>query len=507
MRVVFAAHPKMHIWESCKVSPLTSDCTPPVAAITTLTAYWADAPPRLATTCAPNWLPRAEVGMIWRNEKHQLVTLLRYRYLSLTGICLWAACTTYVDAQANQHTRLAQRGNTAIASATSTQREPSPQPREFRAAWVATVNNIDFPSRPGLTVVQLKRELDFIVAQSLSLGLNALVFQVRPAGDAFYRSPLEPWSEWLTGTQGVAPANNFDPLTYIIARCHRSGMQLHAWFNPFRCGHPSAKSKAHASHVTLRAPKLTVKYGRQVWMDPGHPTAQKWSLAVIQDVVRRYDIDGVHIDDYFYPYPEKNLPFPDQSSYARYQKNGGKLRRADWRRSNIDSFVERMYRLVHKEKPWVMVGISPFGIAQPGVPSGIEAGLDQYGQLFADVPKWLKNGWLDYLAPQLYWPLDQKSRAFAVLLHYWHQHNPRGRAIWPGLYTSKIRDGGRRIRATELQDEIETIRRADTAMPGHIHFSFKALLGDHALTGRPLKRYVYRTPALAPQLPWLPKRN
>ena len=167
-------------------------------------------------------------------------------------------------------------------------------------------------------------------------------------------------------------------------------------------------------------------------MDPGHPTARKWSLAVIQDVVRRYDIDGVHIDDYFYPYPEARRGFPDDATYKAYRDRGGRLRRDDWRRSNIDTFVEQMYRIVHADKPWVMVGISPFGIARPGVPKGISAGLDQYGDLYADVPKWLRNGWLDYLAPQLYWPIDQEAQAFDVLLQYWHRHNPKGRAIWPG---------------------------------------------------------------------------
>ena len=353
----------------------------------------------------------------------------------------------------------------------------------------------------------LRREMDAIVARAVALRLNALIFQVRPAADAFYQSPLEPWSEWLTGQQGKAPTGNFDPLTYLIGRCHRYGLQLHAWFNPFRCSHPSGKSAPDKKHVRLRAPKLVVSHGKYQWMDPGHPTARKWSLAVIQDVVRRYDIDGVHIDDYFYPYPIARQTFPDDDSYQAYRATGGSMNRADWRRSNIDTFVEQMYRIVHADKPWVMVGISPFGIARPGVPKGIQAGLDQYGALYADVPKWLRNGWLDYLAPQLYWPIDQKPQAFEALLDYWHAQNPKGRAIWPGIYTSKIRDGGGRIRATELRDEIRLVRRKDEVMPGHVHFSFKALRGDHALVGRQLARDVYAEQATVPQLPWLAKRQ
>lgn len=386
------------------------------------------------------------------------------------------------------------------------QRRRAEPAAEFRAAWVATVNNIDFPSRKGLRSSQLRRELDDIVARAVELRLNALVFQVRAAADAFYPSPLEPWSEWLTGTQGQAPDGGFDPLAYVIDRCHRSGLQLHAWFNPFRCWHKSGKSAPHPTHVTQRAPQLTRTYGSYQWMDPGHPTARKWTLAVIQDVVRRYDVDGVHIDDYFYPYPEKGAPFPDDATWEAYRAGGGQLERDDWRRANIDAFVERMYRLVHDEKPWVMVGISPFGIARPGVPRGIEAGLDQYAQLYADVPKWLQRGWCDYLTPQLYWPIDQRPQAFAVLLDYWHAQNTRGRAIWPGLYTSRIRDGGKNVRATELRDQIQLIRRADAVRPGAVHFSFQALRGDHRLVGEPLQRETYTRRATVPKLPWMGSR-
>ena len=415
-------------------------------------------------------------------------------------LLLWS-CSTRVEAQQSQ---LQPLPKSSTVAASSSQQQP---PVEFRAAWVATVNNIDFPSQKGLTVAQLRGELDDIVARATELRLNALVFQVRAVADAFYQSPLEPWSEWLTGQQGEAPAENFYPLAYVIQRSHRAGLQLHAWFNPFRSGHPAAKSKPHASHVSQRSKDLVVTYGKFQWMDPGNPTARKWSLAVIQDVVRRYDIDGVHIDDYFYPYPEGKQPFPDYATYQSYRAGGGKLSRDDWRRSNIDGFVQQMYELVHADKPWLMVGISPFGIARPGVPAGIQAGLDQFGGLYADVPKWLKNGWLDYLSPQLYWPIDQKPQAFAVLLDYWHSQNPMGRAIWPGLYTSKIRDGGNNMRGTELRDEIELIRRRDQQMPGHVHFSFKALRGDHALVARPLQQEVYLAPAKVPELPWLPKRR
>ena len=377
--------------------------------------------------------------------------------------------------------------------------------REFRGAWVATVDNIDFPSRPGLAASALRGELDAIVERAVELHLNALVFQVRPAADAFYQSSLEPWSEWLTGAQGKAPDGGFDPLAYVIDRCHRDGIQLHAWFNPFRCWHKAAKGKPAASHVTQKAPQLVVQHGEYQWMDPGEPLAVKWSLATIQDVVRRYDVDGVHLDDYFYPYPEGKV-FADGRSYAKYQAGGGKLARSAWRRQNVDTFMQRMYELVHAEKPWVQVGISPFGIARPGVPKGIAAGVDQYEDLAADVVKWLREGWLDYLAPQLYWPIDQEKQSFPVLLAWWHTQNPMNRAIWPGLATYRMLPVDKGFRAEELRDVLALTRKANRSS-GHIHYSFRSLRKDAPHVAGALRKGLYREPVLAPAMPWLGDGN
>jgi uncharacterized lipoprotein YddW (UPF0748 family) len=375
-------------------------------------------------------------------------------------------------------------------------------PREFRAAWVATVDNIDWPSRPGLPTRAARAELDAIVARAVELKLNALVFQVRPSADAMYASTLEPWSEWLTGAQGRAPDEAWDPLEYLITACHRDGLQLHAWFNPFRAAHPAGKSATAANHVLSKLPSACVKYGTYQWMDPGDQRAADWSLAVIRDVVKRYDLDGVHIDDYFYPYPVKGKPFPDDRSFASYQKNGGKLARDDWRRANIDTFVRRMYETVHQQKPWVLVGISPFGIARPKIPAGIEAGIDQYADLYADVRKWLREGWLDYLAPQLYWPIDQKPQSFAVLLPWWHSVNPKLRHMWPGINPGRMLAGKPPQRPNELTEELALIRAQD-ASQGHIHYSWKALRTDAANVAGALKSSLYATPAVVPASPWL----
>jgi len=372
---------------------------------------------------------------------------------------------------------------------------------EFRGVWVATVENIDWPSRPGLSSNQARAELDTIVARAVELRLNAIVFQVRPAGDAMYASELEPWSEWLTGAQGRAPDVAWDPLQYLIAKCHREGLQLHAWFNPYRAAHPSGRSATAKNHVLAMLPSACVDYGANRWMDPGDERAAEWSLAVIRDVVARYDVDGVHIDDYFYPYPVKGKDFPDQRSYARYQQAGGKLKVADWRRANIDTFVRRMYEIVHRAKPWVMVGISPFGIARPGVPAGIK-GLDQYGQLYADVLKWLREGWVDYLSPQLYWPIDQAPQSFAVLLPWWHTQNPQQRHLWPGINPGRALRGEAPWRREEIADQLGLLR-AQNASQGHVHYSFKALRTDAPNVGGALKSRLYGQPVLAPASEWL----
>jgi uncharacterized lipoprotein YddW (UPF0748 family) len=407
-------------------------------------------------------------------------------FLCISLACQAAACTNLARSQEHQ--------------------APPAVAREFRAAWVATVNNIDWPSRPGLPAAAARAELDELVDRAAGLGLNALVFQVRPAGDAFYRSAREPWSEWLTGAQGRAPDVDWDPLAYVVERCHQRGLQLHAWCNPYRAWHPSAKSKPAPEHVLSKLPAVCVRYGSMRWMDPGDERAAEWSLAVLCDIVERYDVDGLHIDDYFYPYPEHGATFADDASYGRYRNRGGRLDVDDWRRDNIDRFVERLYRSVHAIKPWVLVGISPFGIARPGVPRGIQAGVDQYGQLYADVQKWLRQGWCDYLAPQLYWPIDQRPQSFAVLLPWWLLQNERQRHVWPGLDAGRILQGKPPGRRDELAQQIALVRSAAPRSPGQVLYSFAALRSDAAAVGGTVQR-LYREPALVPASPWLDGRT
>jgi uncharacterized lipoprotein YddW (UPF0748 family) len=399
---------------------------------------------------------------------------------------------------------------------------PPPAPREFRAAWVSTVANIDWPSRSNLSVAKQQAEALAILDRSKSLNLNAIVLQVRPSADAMYPSELEPWSEFLTGQQGRAPSPAWDPLQFWVEQAHVRGLELHAWFNPYRARHATAKSPLARNHIANTEPEVVKSYGRYLWMDPGEAAASQRTLDVILDVVRRYDIDGVHIDDYFYPYPidtpnaagpegvaldggvggKQELEFPDQPSWQRYLLGGGTLDRPHWRRQNVNSLIEAMYLGIRKEKSHVRFGISPFGIGRPDKrPAGI-IGFSQYDKLYADAELWLANGWLDYLAPQLYWPVAQAPQAFDVLLDYWLAQNTRARHVWPGLYTSRIDNTAKTFAPEEIVKQIG-VTRSRSGVRGHLHFSIAALMENRKGIADQLKSQTYQTAALAPASPWL----
>ena len=396
---------------------------------------------------------------------------------------------------------------------------PAPWPvpptvaREFRGVWVATVNNIDWPSKRGLPTQQQKDELIALLDKCVALKLNVVVFQVRPACDALYASKIEPWSEYLTGTQGQAPNPVWDPLEFAVAQAHARGLELHAWFNPFRARHSTgSKNSLAANHISKTYPALVKTYGTHLWLDPGMKEVHDYSARVILDVVQRYDIDGIHIDDYFYPYREKDpggkeIAFPDSRSWASYQQSGGKLARDDWRRDNVNRFIARIYREVHAAKPWVKVGISPFGIYRPGFPAPIK-GFDQYESLYADPRTWLAQGWLDYLAPQLYWRIDPPAQSFPVLLKWWTENNPKHRLIVAGMNTTAIgnagpdavTDGGSKgWPAGEIVRQIE-LTRQQPGVAGHIHWNMRALMKNKGGVDEALLRSSYTTPALVPSL-------
>jgi uncharacterized lipoprotein YddW (UPF0748 family) len=384
---------------------------------------------------------------------------------------------------------------------------PPPVQREFRGVWLTTVGNMDWPSRPGLPADSQRAEMVAMLDRAAAMRLNAVIFQVRTAGDALYDSPIEPWSEYLTGTQGRPPEPFYDPLAFAIEEAHRRGLELHAWFNPYRARHPSAKGPAAATHISSTHPHLVRTYGANLWMDPGEDSVRALSTRVMLDVVRRYDVDGVHIDDYFYPYRENDasrapIPFPDDSSYARYQQAGGQLGRDDWRRDNVNRFVEGLYRAVKREKPWVQVGVSPIGIWRPGHPPQICC-YDPYQELYADSRKWLRNGWLDYFVPQIYRPIAHTNLSYPVLLGWWAGENVKRRHLWPGNFTSRVgnlQDGN--WRTDELVGQVY-VTRGQPGATGNVHFTMNVFMQNPDSLVDRLANDTYREPALVPATPWL----
>jgi uncharacterized lipoprotein YddW (UPF0748 family) len=378
---------------------------------------------------------------------------------------------------------------------------PRPE-REFRAVWMATVDNIDFPTKKNLSIAQQKAELLQGLELAESLKLNAIIFQVRPQCDALYKSSLEPWSEFLTGEMGKAQA--FDPLEFLVAEAHKRGILVHAWFNPYRALHPAAKTVS-ANHISKRRPELVRKYGKHLWLDPGDAKVQAYSLSVVADVVKRYDIDGVHFDDYFYPYVEKDasdakIEFPDDPSWQQYKTSGGKLSRSDWRRKNVNDFIESVGREIKRLKPEILYGISPFGIWQP-MPEKEIRGFNAYAELYADAKKWLQDGTIDYLAPQLYWETARKGQSFPVLFDWWKSQNTKKRHLWAGLASYRIGSNAN-FTAAEITGQIQLTKNSPQTL-GSIHFSFKSLRNDLGGIQQSLREKVYAKDALIPQSSWI----
>ena len=342
--------------------------------------------------------------------------------------------------------------------------------REMRGGWVASVYNINWPSRTGLAAEAQLAELVQILDDAATAGLNAIFLQVRPEGDALYPSELEPWSRFVTGTQGGDPG--YDPLAFAIGAAHARGLELHAWMNPYRAK-ANASSTAIAPHASVTMPEHMRRYGDLLWMDPGVPAVQDHTLAVIRDVLTRYpQLDGLHFDDYFYPYPDG--PFPDDATYDAYVAGGGELGRDDWRRDNVNQLVRRIDAIVREVAPHVRWGISPFGIYRPGMPEGIR-GLDQYATIFADPVKWIDEGWVDYLAPQLYWPTTQTAQAYEPLAAWWGALAHDGHGVYVGNYLSKVGTEAA-WELPELEAQLR-IARATPGIAGNIHFHVAPLDG------------------------------
>ena len=363
-------------------------------------------------------------------------------------------------------------------------------PRELRGVWIATVWNINWPSGSGLSASESQAELLTLLDVAQDSGLNAVFFQVRPEADAMYASELEPWSRYLTGTQGGDPG--WDPLAFLLEEGHARGLEVHAWMNPYRAKASSA-STAASGHQSVVNSAYAYPYGSTLWLDPGAPPVQDHLEAVIADLVTRYDIDGVHFDDYFYPYPD-GTPFPDQDTYAAY---GDGMDLSDWRRDNVNQMVQRVSATIAGINPAVRFGISPFGIYRPGQPEGIQ-GLDQYAELYADPVVWKANGWVDYLAPQLYWPTTQSAQAFEPLLDWWAELPETGRSTYVGHALYQL-DSSSKWSIDELREQVRlTQERKDNHVYGSIHYHIGTLAENTAGIQDVFREELYATPALTP---------
>ncbi|KAK3098036.1 hypothetical protein FSP39_015518 [Pinctada imbricata] len=371
--------------------------------------------------------------------------------------------------------------------------------REFRAVWVATVANIDWPTSSHLSSTQQQSEIVTMLNKLQELNTNGVVFQVRTSGDALYNSSLEPWSQYLTGTQGRAPNPYYDPLDFMIQEAHKRNIEVHAWFNPYRARASSTSKKGLApNHMVFKFPNYAYAYGNNLWMDPGAKVVQDHIVAVYSDVVRRYDVDGIHMDDYFYPYPESGEDFPDTHTY---HDSGSSLSLADWRRHNVDSLIQRLKSTIASIKPYVKFGISPFGIWKPGNPPGI-AGLSAFDSLYADSKRWFEEGWVDYLTPQLYWRIDPPQQSYPALLLWWLQQNRMKRHLYAGNYAAATVT--KHWQTSEIIRQVQISRKyKDILSLGNIQFSAKYFVNNTLGLADKFKAELYSSPALAPSMSWL----
>ena len=375
---------------------------------------------------------------------------------------------------------------------------------EFRGAWIATLLNIDWPSKAGLTVAEQKAEFITLLDSLQGDGINAVIVQIRPAADAFFPSPYEPWSEYLNGVQGLAPAPYYDPLKFMIAATHSRGMEFHAWINPYRAVFNIHTSSVAPDHITRTQPDWFVTYGDKKYFNPGIPAVMKYVTAIIKDIVTRYDVDAIHLDDYFYPYRITGKIFPDQATFVKY---GRGLSLDDWRRSNCDSIIKMIHDTILSVKPLIKFGISPFGVWRNAdrdpEGSNTKASQTDYDDLYADVLLWLKKGWIDYVAPQLYWEIGHSLCDYTTLLQWWGDHS-FGKQVYigHGIYHTTENVTPAWLNPNELPRQL-TLLRENKNIQGSIFFSAGNLLGNPNGWEDSLRNNYYHEPALIPPMSWI----
>jgi uncharacterized lipoprotein YddW (UPF0748 family) len=352
--------------------------------------------------------------------------------------------------------------------------DPAVPKRQLRAAWIATVVNIDWPSRPGLTPEQQKTELVAYLDEAVDRKLNAVILQVRPTADAFWPSPYEPWSKYLTGTQGQHPG--YDPLAFAVEEAHARNLELHAWFNPYRVSMDTDRDALVPEHPARQHPEWVHAYGGKLYYDPGIPMVRELTVDTIMHAVTNYDIDGVHFDDYFYPYPVGTEEFPDDATFAEY--GGDFTDKGDWRRDNVNDLITDLDEQIHEAKPWVKFGVSPFAVwrnqATDPEGSATTAGAETYDDLYADTRRWVLEEWVDYIAPQVYWSIGFAPADYAVLVPWWsEQVSGTNVQLYIGQATYKV---GVSTQSPEWMDPAEMTRhlyfnRDHPEVDGDIYFS------------------------------------
>jgi uncharacterized lipoprotein YddW (UPF0748 family) len=378
---------------------------------------------------------------------------------------------------------------------------------EFRAVWVATVENIDWPSKKGLSVAEQKAEFIHLADMHQQNGMNALIVQIRPTADAFYPSPYEPWSEYLNGTQGLPPIPYYDPLQFMIEETHKRGMEFHAWLNPYRAIFKIGKSTVSPSHISKIHPEWFFTYNNQKIFNPGLPEVRQFVIRVVKDIVSRYDVDGIHMDDYFYPYKDsKGSDFPDSQAFAKY---GNGLTKDDWRRSNCDSIIKMLNETIKSTNPRIKFGISPFGVwrNKNKDPNGsnTKAGISNYDDLYADILLWLQKGWIDYAAPQLYWEIGHKLCDYSELINWWNTHAYSkqmfiGHGVYRSFETSERSTAWKK--PTELPNQLKLLRNSNN-IQGSIYFNSKNFDSNPNGWNDSLRLNYYALPAIVPPMPWI----
>ena len=368
------------------------------------------------------------------------------------------------------------------------------QKREFRGAWIQCVNG----QFQGMGTQKMQQTLAYQLDELQKDGVNAIIFQVRPECDALYESSIEPWSRFLTGQQGKAPSPYWDPLQWMIDQCHARGMELHAWINPYRAKTKTTNLLA-TTHVAVRHPEWCFDYDGLKILNPGIPENRDYICQVARDIVTRYDIDGIHMDDYFYPYPAAGQQIPDDAQYRQY--SNGIKDRGDWRRYNVNLFIKQFYETVHQAKPWVKVGISPFGIYRNKKSAAIGSntnGLQNYDDLYADVLLWVNNGWLDYCVPQIYWEIGNRAADYDTLIRWWSQH-AAGRPLFIGEDIERTVKFGQQAQKRTLSQQMPGVQ-------GTVLWYAKAAVDNTGNYGTVLRQNYWRHPALQPQMPFIDKK-